>query len=298
MCDVARLALPYCHSLLPPLWGIAASFLDPAELWFYAELIPYQPRQHHPVIFKYIVENNHVHMLDVFCKIDTYFSDDDIKFIIRHDRVEIMAWLLANFPRPIKDYYGMKFATSTYEGAIKILVWENETKLAQWDAGTCSDLAFHNHFDALRRLHECSVPWDYVTYCWAVSSGNVEMVKWIESVDPSITGIDVIYRIGTMPMFLHFIDRAISERRDVEPFINRLCDDASQEMFRRAIHSRVLEKFWPEDDVVYWEALRTEDVEKVKIAVDFGYPLPGPDDILPGSARPMQECPESVGWRG
>ncbi len=303
----AHLALPYFDSLLPPLWGVAASYLDLAELWFYNDFIPHRPsprpsprpglRSGLSTVFECVIVNNHTHMLDEIYKTDKC-SYNEVAVAIRHDRVEILEWLFKNHPNIIIPYYVMYDLDAAAAGAVRVLMWENETKLCPWSLRTCARLAYRNRFDALRRLRECSAPWDCNTYAWAVLSGNVEMVKWIESVDPSITNIDVSSHIDTVPMLDHFLDRAVSlPDGKIYPLIERACVAFSWESFCLVIKNRMFDKVLDAATVVYWVACHAEDHERVKFAVDCGYSLPSPHIYLRLSERKTRENLESVGWR-
>ncbi len=295
-------ALPHYHSLLPPLWAIATSYLDHAEQWFYNDFIPHRPlprsRMGLFTLFECVIINNHIHMLDEFYKTDKC-SNNEVGVAVCHDRVEILEWLFKNHPDLIKSYYAEYVMDAAYAGAVRVLMWENETKLCSWSVWTCARLAYRNRFDALRRLHECSAPWDCNTYSWAVSSGNVEMIKWIEIVDSSITNGDVSMHIDTVPMLDHFLDRAVSSPDGkIYPLIERACVAFSWDSFCLVIKGLMLDKVLGAEAVVYWVACYAVDRERVRFVVDCGYPLPSPHIILcPTVDRKLRENLESVGWR-
>ncbi len=298
-------ALPCFYALLPPLWQLVASYLDHAERWFYADDFPCLPRRLNlfndkrslDAVLWNVIVGNHTHMLGVIS--GPYFSSASIFEVVRFDRVEIMAWLLKTHPGLLDEHYGRSEASTfaAQSGAVDVLAWENETRINPWTSLTCSTLAQYGRFDSLRRLRECSIPWDHSTYVNAVYSGNVEMVKWFEKVDPvlAINSDDIIGNIETKPMMDHFLDRESGLW-----YIERLVRECQTDVFRFVLERRVIDAFISADRVVIWVLQTFFSQEKAMVAIDYGYPLPGPD--LVAGPEPISESVlldlRDLGWQG
>ncbi len=290
--------LPYSDALLPPLWQLAASYLDCAERWFYAEVVPHLPPQKDLdtdgydcfAIIEAVISGNHIHMLS---SLGMRFGSGDVSEAARGDRVEMMARLFEMNPKIVLGHYERRPLTATVAGAVNVLIWENETKICPWDTNTCRNLATGNHFDALRRLHECSAPWDRETYVAAVGSGNVEMVGWIREVDPSITDAAIIAQIKTVPMLEHFIDLHRA-RSTLMIFVQSVAKRCPIHLLRFMLETRMFDGY-NIDSVVAWVSRVTGSLERTKLAVDCGYPLP-PPTYYDWNVLALEILVE-VGWR-
>ncbi len=314
-------ALPYFDSLLPPLWDISVSYLDRAERWFYADVFPCltHPKDRLDLlkeelesarwdVFQDAVAGNHIYILDALNMLGVRFSPVVVYEAVVLDRAEIMKWLVKTHPLLVIAYYDDRNVTSAEAGAVGVLMWENKTRIKPWTSNTCAVLAKHNKFEALRLLRDQSAPWDHSTYESAVSSGNVEMVKWIEKTDPSIAFVsdNVLENIGMKAMLDHFIDRNIGFLNP-RTFVERLIYRCRNDLFRFVLERRVFDAYFEADRVVVWVLQKTASLKKAKIAIDYGYPLPGldvadSDDFIGNStflvARIVIRKLRELGWRG
>ncbi len=286
-------------ALLPPLWQLAASYLDCAELWFYADVFPRLPPRPDLVksmcsrgpVIRDIVVGDHTHMLGELGALGVRFASWEIHAAVQVNRVEIMKWLQETDPELVRVHYASRPSAAAEAGAFDVLVWENETKINPWTAMTCITVAMWNHFDVLRRLRERSVPWTSNTYLAAVRSGNVEMVKWIEKEDFSITDFAPESAIKTVPMLQHFINRGLMNNTQLSYFVSKPNVECSIDLTLYVMETAMNIKH---DEIVYWLAVLSANREKVRLAVDLGYPLPSPHAVAQYAAR---EVLESVGWR-
>lgn len=279
-------ALPYFDSLLPPLWGVAASYLDYAERWFYFGVFPCLPPPPltdpldyvgHRAVLQCVITHDHTHMLHRLGHMGHLCQMENMCTAVRLDRLEIMKWFRTTFPSEIIRFYRLLAYTSASAGAVNVLMWENETKLFTWTVSTCDLLAAHNHFAALRQLRGCSAPWDNTTYVSAVKSGNVEMVQWLVAEDSSFCNpYTATMAIGTRPMLAHCIGQFITSY-DLKQFVSHFICYCSIDMFGFVLGERVLERCCGGHPIVGWVAKMTRGVDKIKLAIAHGYPLPPPD---------------------
>lgn len=196
--------------LLPPLWGIVAGYFDASEKWYLANMpmfrfsvaqTSFTVQDLDALAFKF---DNPLVLGVLRARALAHFRPSDVGRAIEADRVGVLSWLVRTERVKTRTYrkYGCH---SGRHGSLRVLMWERQTGILPWTAGTATALISGNHNDVLRQLRAASppCPWDNEAYRLAVYSGDVELVKWIESDLPDAEMPELCY-ISTNHMLGYF----------------------------------------------------------------------------------------------
>lgn len=187
--------------LLPPLWELAASYLDAAERWFYRDCsflrISSKAPPDYPQILEAAVVGDHRHMLtrlEIVSPLTVPYSIRTQIFVL--DRLEFYLWdrqntNLNNYRNAEPDS-GFHIAFALYPsgfyaarmGASRILLWELQGGSVRFDEPLVMELVQNGRLDTLRMLkqHGYSFSWTYMDVAGVVKTGDVEMVRWLGEV--------------------------------------------------------------------------------------------------------------------
>ncbi len=260
-------------------------------------------------LFKTVVEFDHFHILEALyrharqcCGGEWGFVDSVVVDMVRLDRVQMLEFVRVHRADDLDRYYsggrsargvlGFELIMSQNQayrigyygladisavfGSLNVLEWERHHGLKKWSAWTAELLARGGHIAALQRLRagDDKCPWDSDTYCAAVGSGNVPLVRWLESFDDAVGDSDPLGRVNTVEMLKYFVNdsRFICKP---EVLMRRVVDGGTLEMVKYLIERTSIADDLSRSEIVMCACDEVrDDPAKLEYLLGRGFPKP------------------------
>ncbi len=229
-------------ALLPPLWDIAAGYLNLAERWYFAgvkflRLTPVdlvcgtdaQPRVIDPLL-DLIIEGDDVHILEALCRDSGgwFFRHVVIEKMIRLGRPKMLEFVHVRRPDDLVDFY-RSFAgagvAAAEAGSLKVLNWEQRRGYNLWTGHTAQALIHGGRLSVLERLRQGKrkCPVGPAALACAIYDGRVDAVRWLRTAGVNVLDIDYPYCINTVAMLKYFLEESGLECPMAYLLENSLC---------------------------------------------------------------------------